>query len=117
MRTKKIQRTHSVLSFFQNKKLRESIKERYYVLNYVYKKDQPFFHVDYHINFSVGLRTKSIDHFLSLTLVSDYKVGMIIQSIQLESEQFKELNHLSFFGFNLFLYCLDSCKETISGED
>ena len=73
--------------------------------------------MDYHINFSVGLRKKSIDHFLSLTLVSDYKVGTIIQSIQLESDQLKELNHLSFVGFNLGLSCLDSCKETISGED
>ena len=74
--------------------------------------------MDYHINYSVGLRKiKSIDHFLSLTLVSDYKVGTIIQSIQLESDQLKKLNHLSFLGFNLCLYCLDSCKETISGED
>ena len=73
--------------------------------------------MDYHINFNVGLRKKSIDQFLSLTLVSDYKVGTIIQSIQLESDQLKELNHLSLVGFNLCLSCLDYYKETIGVED
>ena len=73
--------------------------------------------MDYHINFNVGLRKKSIDQFLSLTLVSDYKVETIIQSIQLESYQLKELNHLSFVGFNLCLSCLDYCKETIGVEN